>query len=333
MQLCIANSFALTQAESIENTPRLIEEGDGYVYLSWDIVTNASGYEVYYDTASVLNNPNPNVTYSQSSIVNDPIQNSIKIENLTNGTKYYFSVVPTYVGATTGDTYYSPELIATPQLKKEESIAFFALLSSKAENINTITLEFSRDITLPENPNVHFTITEVDNETSYLNIVDAKVGAKNNEVILTTEDQTEILYQVIVGLQVTDIEGNPIRTGITDRADFLGSTELNIATNTEPTKTEDLKESALDSSEISKLKEETTPEEVTPVVIKEEVVEEKDITEEANTKNAASQEDEAKIIQNTDTLPNTGFADYILVIIALIASGAIYKKDDLRKLL
>ena len=76
-----ASSVAPVRAVNI-STPI---PGDQKVTLNWSPVTNASGYIVYYDTSSSVDNKSPS---------RDVSGNSVEITGLTNNTTYYFIVYP-----------------------------------------------------------------------------------------------------------------------------------------------------------------------------------------------------------------------------------------------
>ena len=68
-----------------------INAGNGQVSLSWNAVSEATGYTVYYRSSS-------GVTTSDASKAS--ATNSVVISGLTNGTTYYFAVVATHAGGT-----------------------------------------------------------------------------------------------------------------------------------------------------------------------------------------------------------------------------------------
>lgn len=77
--------------------------GSGEVTVSWDAVTGAAGYTVYYGTSAGVT--------TEDSHSGNITSTSTEISSLTNGTTYYFAVVATSTG-TTSDL--SSEVSATP---------------------------------------------------------------------------------------------------------------------------------------------------------------------------------------------------------------------------
>lgn len=79
--------------------------GDGRVTLTWDPVTGAGGYRLYYRTA-------PGVTKGNGTLVSNASSPAV-VSNLTNGTAYYF-VVTAFIG--NEESFESAEVSATPIL-------------------------------------------------------------------------------------------------------------------------------------------------------------------------------------------------------------------------
>ena len=244
--------------------------GDSKVVLTWEATTDLSGEEaqsfvVYSSDTSVA-----------EGLIDDyqtayPADNStLSIEGLVNGQTYYFaaqaigkdgssgplseeiSVVPTSAEALATDT----AVIDTLQVKTAE-----------ATHSTEIVVEFSEEIFLPEeSPELSFSITKADDQSSFLLVWSAEYEKENegteNEVdvlsriVLSTDEQEEGQeYIVTVSALITNLEGNPIESGITDSASFIGTA----------------------TTEAMLAEENTIPEEL-PVV--EEVIVEEPITEE-----------------------------------------------------
>ncbi len=97
------------EVQNVTATP-----GDGFVTLNWDRGTDPDGvvvgYKVYYGTHAVVGEAD---VYDDEITVGNVL--SYKIENLTNGTKYFFAVTGIDDENLEGETY-SVEVSATPSL-------------------------------------------------------------------------------------------------------------------------------------------------------------------------------------------------------------------------
>lgn len=86
----VSNTISVVPAASSVAPSRAVNiskpiPGDQKVTLTWSPVTNASGYLVYYDTSSSVNDKSPS---------RDVSGNSVEITGLTNDTTYYFIAYP-----------------------------------------------------------------------------------------------------------------------------------------------------------------------------------------------------------------------------------------------
>jgi len=235
--------------------------GNNSVVLIWNTKKNknneeAEKYRVKYDLKSVEAGEVDDYEYFIETLDNIP---SVKIENLENNKKYYFSVVAIFSDET--ETENSVEVSATPigeltALPKEN--VFPEVISAEAISENKVKIKFSEEVVLPEkNPESAFLITEDGNEEIILEIIriitkedetDNANTEKNNEVILETELQTaDKKYIVTASAQITNLDDYPIESGTTDTAVFNGFKPLEHPVATEEKEKE---EDSIDSDAI-----------------------------------------------------------------------------------
>jgi hypothetical protein len=209
------------------------EADDGKVVLSWDVSTDdvgVTGYKVYSGVVSVTEAGGEYTFGAQD--VGDVV--SAEVAGLENGTAYYFAVTA-YDAAGNESSNYSYEVDATPEeglgsgvVDVEAPTVVEADAISKLE----IEIEFSEPVELPEDhPEQAFTV-ENEETLILLEIIDAEVmedddveeGKEGLMVKLLTEDQVkDANYILTATIDVTDLAGNPVISGTSDTAVFVGS--------------------------------------------------------------------------------------------------------------
>ena len=107
----ITETFTLT-SKSFPITPvnLTVSTGDGYVSLDWDQVSNATGYNVYYDEMSGVTD--------NDSIITGITDDNYTLSNLQNNTTYYFRVASIN---SNGISALSSEVSATPSSNNSSS--------------------------------------------------------------------------------------------------------------------------------------------------------------------------------------------------------------------
>jgi len=209
-----------------------VTAGNGSAILIWDAKYNAEGeeakrYLVQYGIKSVQNSEAEKYDLSEETTDNIP---SVKIDDLNNGTKYYFSIIAMYESGKI--TTPSTEVTITPIGNLGENMSDTpVVLSAEMINISSVRVLFSEDVIIPEgNPQGSFDIRE-ENTDTIQNIVSAEheTNSETNEVrhssvLLGMENflDIETQYRVTVSANVTDAQGNPIESGSTDSAVFTG---------------------------------------------------------------------------------------------------------------
>jgi hypothetical protein len=222
-----------TAPDDVENLDILVY--DGAVMLSWDVATDDTevvGYKIY-------SGPEP-VTVDEGEYSNDVIDAGDVIEylvdGLTNGETVYFAVTA-YDAAGNESESYSNEVYGTPDpsfgpapepdhMAADEEPP--TVSDAQAVDMETVKVEFSEAIVLPA-LDAEGAFSIVNNATSEpLNVLavemdpDDVVGVT---VLLTTDSQEGgAEYILTAGIQIEDTAGNPIVSGTSDTAAFIGST-------------------------------------------------------------------------------------------------------------
>ncbi|MBT4147681.1 fibronectin type III domain-containing protein [Candidatus Peregrinibacteria bacterium] len=206
--------------------------GDGLIILAWDVATDdvgVVGYNVYVGIEAV---DGEGETYTFDPFdVGDVV--SAEISDLENDTTYYFAVTALDSAGNESENF-SFEVSATPEagLGGEEDEIAPTVVEAEAYSMIEVDIEFSEMVELPElNPEQAFSI-EAEETLELLEVLDAEVledgdapeGKEGMIVRLTTEEQIkDVNYILTATIDVTDPAGNPIVSGTSDTASFLGS--------------------------------------------------------------------------------------------------------------
>ncbi len=223
----------ITPPDDVENLQ--IELYDGAVLLSWDVATDdteVTGYHIYSGPDAVTAEEGE---YSYEVVDAEDVIEFL-VEDLPNGEAIYFTVTA-YDADGNESVNYSDEVYGTPEAdygSAPEAVHMAAdeepptVADTLALDMETVQVEFSEAIVLPPlSPEAAFNI--IDNSTSELLEVlsvemdpDDVIGAT---VLLTTPPQvggTE--YILTASIEIEDTAGNPIVSGTSDTAAFIGST-------------------------------------------------------------------------------------------------------------
>lgn len=223
----------ITPPDDVENVQ--IEVYDGAVLLSWDVATDdvdVAGYKIYSGPEAVTAEGGE---YSYDVIdAGDVIE--YLVEGLENEQPVYFAITA-YDEAGNESENYSNEVNGTPDPSYGDApLVGHAAADEEAPTVSdaqaldnqTVEVVFSEAVVLPpETPEAAFTI--IDNATSEsLAVLSVEMDPDDvlgQTVLLTTDPQEGgAEYILTVGIQIEDTAGNPIVSGTSDTAAFIGST-------------------------------------------------------------------------------------------------------------
>lgn len=219
--------------DDVENLQ--IEVFDGAVKLSWDVATDdtgVTGYKLYSGPEPVTAEEGD---YSYEMLdVGDVIE--ALIEGLPNGDAIYFTITAYDADGNESEAY-SNEVNGTPDESfgpaPEDSMHDAAdeeaptVAAAQALDNETVEIIFSEAVVLPaEDTELAFSIlNNVNSESLVIVLVEMDPDdVLGQTVLLTTDPQdpgTE--YILTAGIQVEDTAGNPITSGTSDTAAFIGS--------------------------------------------------------------------------------------------------------------
>jgi len=223
----------ITPPDDVENLQ--IELYDGAAKLSWDVATDdtvVAGYKIYSGPNAVTDK---NGEYSYDTIDAENVIEYI-VPDLPNGKEIHFTVTA-YDAAGNESENYSKEVYGTPDTsygpapKSTHAAADEEPPTvSDAQALDNVTVKvvFSEPIVLPaDTAEAAFSI--LNNATSEnLKVSSVELDSEDSlgETILLTTDPQEggAEYILTAGIQIEDTVGNPIVSGTSDTAAFIGST-------------------------------------------------------------------------------------------------------------
>ncbi len=197
--------------------------GDGQVTLSWDPATDdtaVTGYSVYYGLTSVSENGG-SYTFGSTDAGDTT---SYIVENLSNDVTYYFAATA-YDADGNESEFYSFEVEATPETSEVGDFTEPTVSSATAMTSTLVELTFSEEVELPVDGSTAISIESTDGDA--LEVVDAYVSEDATVVFVVTEEQeAETDYLLTAGIEIMDLNGNPVVSGTSDTALFTGSAVL-----------------------------------------------------------------------------------------------------------
>lgn len=215
-------ALAQTATPLAEVTGLKIEKtGNQTVTLKWNAVTGATNYKVLYGTLPV----GSNAEYNRPPI-DAGNTTTYTVQNLTNGTKYYFSVIAT--NATSTSQFYGTEVSATPNA--EGANAAPKIVNTVSTGVNSFNIEFSKPMNFT-GLNLASQITAVksiDESALTINSVSATSDTLLNVSTAPQDPGSE--YRITLTDQFKDTAGTSL--AVTERssiligfADLFGSAE------------------------------------------------------------------------------------------------------------
>jgi len=223
----------ITPPDDVENLQ--IEVYDGAVILSWDVATDdvkVVGYKIYSGPEVVTADGGE---YSYKVIDAENVI-EYRIEGLENGKEIHFAITAYDAAGNESENYsdeaygkpdpsYGPAPEVTHSAADEGSPT---VSDTQAIDNETVKVVFSEPVVLPAS-GAEAAFSILNNATSEnLTIVAVEMDSDDivgKTVLLTTDPQEGgAEYILTAGIQVEDTVGNPIISGTSDTAAFIGST-------------------------------------------------------------------------------------------------------------
>ena len=225
--LVLADDAGTEDAESPSYVEGLeVVPGDGEVTLTWDPATDDTGVAGYYVYSGLSSVSEDGGSYTfDSKDVGDVT--TYVFDSLSNGVTYYFAVTA-YDAAGNESENYSLEVEATPEASETGDFTEPTVTDATALTSTLVEVEFSEDVTLPEDAGSAFSIESSDGTA--IEVLDAYASDEADVVFVVTEEQTAgAQYILTAGIEITDAAGNPIVSGTSDTAVFTGSSLEEVA--------------------------------------------------------------------------------------------------------
>lgn len=194
--------------------------GDSQVTLTWDPATDdtgVSGYNLYSGLSSVTEEGG-SYTFGSTDVGD---VTTYVMENLSNGVTYYFAMTA-YDDEGNESEFYSEEVDATPEAAETGDFLAPTVSGASAMTSTLVEVEFSEEVTLPEDSASAFSIEATDG--TQLEVLDAYVSDDASIVFIVTDVQTAgAQYILTAGIGISDSADNPIVSGTSDTGVFTGS--------------------------------------------------------------------------------------------------------------
>jgi hypothetical protein len=220
--------------DDVENVQ--IEVYDGAALLTWDVAMDnvaVKGYKIYSGPSAVT----PLEGEYSNPVIDAGDQIKYLVTGLENGTKIYFAVTA-YDAEGNESESYSNEVYGTPDATYGSAPAEYLHTASDEESPTvadaealdkeTVKVVFSEAVVVPAtSPETAFTImNNATSETLAVKSVKADEEDILGKTVLLTTDPQEggAEYILTAGIQIEDTGGNPIISGTSDTAAFIGST-------------------------------------------------------------------------------------------------------------
>jgi hypothetical protein len=202
---------------TVENL-KVKEAGNRFVTLSWDPVAGATGYVLLYGTAAVTG---PDQEYNRPPVELENVTEH-RLENLVNGTTYYFSVYATTATATSAEL--SEEVSATPTAAGDAAAPTITGVVPVTSTEFTIT--FSKAMSFPANAAQEINIVKTF-DNSALRVVSAeRVDATSLKVTTDAQDEGSE-YRISLSGNFRDSSGVAIEE-VERGAILIGASSVNL---------------------------------------------------------------------------------------------------------
>lgn len=219
------------QAQTLESIPPTVVQGvtvieeDGLLRFSWEAATDEDGiidhYKMYYGTSSVQT-----IDDAYDAEINVGNVLSYALENLENNSTYYVAFTAVDDEGNESENY-SLEVSGTPQ--GEPSTSSDAddgekpkVIMAEYYDLDVVKVMMSEEVIGANTPAA---VSIIEKDTGeYIDVI--AVETKIDEIFVSVAPNTVFLgqsYDITVNSIVTDLEGNPVSSGITDTVEFTAT--------------------------------------------------------------------------------------------------------------
>lgn len=316
------SSYAIDMPLNVTTT----DVGDAAISLDWDDVTWAIGYYVYYGTK----------TWSGSSYEVEGIElidsSEYVIEELTADTKYFIAF--TSVDTLWNESDFSNEVEETTLKKWEVSkTGTFWIKNVEVIDASTLQFAFSSDLDTSATSVRSFVITnKTTKKTIEVDISEVSNANKKQVLLILGEELLPSTQYDVTVLEIRDSEGNNIESGIdgfisfSTPVSFEKETVITENTNPAPTSSGNTNEETTETP-LESAGEETTSTQEGNVLWG-------GILNQGNAGVTINQNDInsniSQAAENNEKLPQTGPAQWILLLIASMCIGFIFLANNKR---
>jgi hypothetical protein len=199
---------------------------DSSVQLNWDPATDDGSifsYKVHYGVNSVTQAGD---TYDQE-VLTGSSDTAYLVTNLLNDNTYYFAVTAVDDQGLESELY-SVEVEATP-LEAVDPSAGAPILQSAAHIEQTKILVVMSEPVQVDDPTSAFEVVE-DFTGARINVLNTQVNSQNVTLFV---DANALLpndiYRVTATVGVTDLDGNPVSSGVVDSVEFTAQSGFEVA--------------------------------------------------------------------------------------------------------
>jgi hypothetical protein len=193
------------------------EAGNESATIKWDTAYDPDGevigYKIYYGTQPVTaENGN---SYEDEIVIDSVNDNEYKIENLVNGVTYYFAMTA-IDDEEEESANYSLEVSVTPESSSHDMT--LAVVSAEPVELKTIKVTMSDSVQVASTTD-SFIVENVSTDSD-MTILDTKIEGEVVTLVLAENQQQGQTYNVLAMSSVSDLQGNPVSSGITDHYEY-----------------------------------------------------------------------------------------------------------------
>jgi len=313
--------ISITYAIDAPTDLRALEASDTSIHLDWSDVPNSLGYYMYYGTQSG-SGASYEIEWVEAINTSDYI-----LEWLSPETKYYIAIRA--IDDFWIESEYSQEFeYSTLAPGAESEATSFRIKDVIVLNSATLEFVFSTDLDTSTGATMEFIVEEkISGKEIYIDLSQVNEDDIKNVIVLLSDELTPALEYKVTVLDIRDMDGNTIESGIDAFISFMMPATIEEDTVEDDTPPEE---------DITPVEEESQEDE-TDVDLESAGPEDSQESTEVSWWNAGTtlSQDElsANISQTADdneALPQTWAEHWLLLMIAVLISGGIYFRNSKR---